>query len=191
LFVVNSHESLSWLESNFNVEKLRLSYFQISNKSLLNTIVVAPTTFEWFDKMSNIIFLDAVTSNGYLQALSKFTNAKIFVPLNKSIDTSPFFGLKTNRIFMGTIFDSFKLNANKSFCSQTELLTTVCNETKCSYENVYLCYLIFKEIHVLDEKFENNKLSVFQTNEKGSLEQSKIATFIRKMSIPLGGGGEQ
>ncbi|MFA6860734.1 MAG: single-stranded-DNA-specific exonuclease RecJ, partial [Clostridia bacterium] len=93
LFVVNSHESLSWLESNFNVEKLRLSYFQISNKSLLNTIIVAPTTFEWFDKMSNIIFLDAITSNGYLQALSKFTNAKIFVPLNKSIDTSPFFGL--------------------------------------------------------------------------------------------------
>lgn len=188
VIVSSSYDSFEKLKQTFNLESIRHSYFLVNAKSLLNCVLIAPTSLNGLEKFSNIVLLDGVSSNGYLQVLANHTAANIHLPEAKSVDCTAFLGLKTNRVFMGSLYNAFKKHENKPYASKNELAEYIASETKTTPENAMLAFLIFKEIGVLKQNLlPDGNISINKTENKGDLEQSKIAAFVRENANPLNG----
>ncbi len=177
LFVSFNFASYSEFCKTYSNLNLQHYMYEVISNSGINSIVLAPANFANFSSYKRIVFLDAVLSKGYLGAISKMTNATLFVLKDKKVDKTIFSGLKLDRAIFGEYFKLISNFASKqsSFYGDADLFRTLTQESRhLDYKQFIFCFYVFLELGIFEVENdlglytlkENKKVVSALTNSK-------------------------
>ena len=155
LIVANDYNTYinfkSVYDSN-NIFKNRI--FSIDDETGLNTILLAPTSFDSFNTFSRIIFLDPILNMGYLCELQKRTKSTIYLPHMPAHNYSILDGISLDRQVFGTYFRliqfAYENKISGYYCHN--LFTNILGKMKernYSYLQFFICLQTFKELGII------------------------------------------
>lgn len=181
---IKEFNSIKQLENIIDNNTLIVTYdaknyeiFKNINKSCFTpnafetTICYGLTEFEKLKSYNKIIFLETPLNDFYLKYCK---NANIYLPLenNNNIETC-----LNREILLDIYFALSKLNVKQKYDSYYDyfvaFLQANCKSTT-NYTNFYIAILIFIELGLILEKFENEKYCFNVAKAKTNLENSKI-----------------
>lgn len=152
LFVCFSFDSYQeFLELNKNNKEMQHYMYEVISNSGINSVILAPLSFENFGAYKKIVFLDAVLSKGYINKIAKVTNAKLCVPNYKKVDRDIFKGLSTDRNVFGNYFKLLSSFASmqKSFLDEIDLYKNLsAQDKKINFKQFIFCLYVFLELNI-------------------------------------------
>lgn len=187
LFVCSSYESyLEFLSLTENDKNYQHYLFEVISNSGINSVVYCPVNFNNFGAYKNIVFLDPILSKGYVNAIAKVTNAKIFIPANKKVDKNIFKGVVTDRNVFG---EYFKLLSNfastqASFYNEIDLFKKLSSiDKKINFKQFIFCLYTFIELNIfeLEDEIDTQTLK----ENKKVVSQLNNANFYNQVSLIL------
>ena len=107
----NSYINFKSIYDSSNIIQNRV--FELLDQSGLNTILLSPVNFNYFNTFNKIIFLDPILNMGYLDELRKHTSATVLLPHKNMINTSVFSKLSLDRDVFGEYYKLFVSLANE------------------------------------------------------------------------------
>ena len=155
----NSYLNFKTIYDNFNIFRNRL--FEIGDETGINTILLAPNSFENFNTFSKIIFLDPILHTGFLSCLNKHTKAEIYLPYKTKFSFSTFKKLDISRQLFGKYFRLIqfafdnKIKGDYQYDFYEKLIRLVGGKKDYNYLQFYVCLMTFVDLKIVevDEKF--------------------------------------
>ncbi len=178
----NTYINFKAIYDNNNIIKNRV--LAINDETGLNTIVLAPTSFDSFNTFSRIIFLDPVLNMGYLSALQKETKSTIYLPNNQELHYSILNGISLDRGEFGRYFRLIqfaydnKINGYYTFNFFKNILQKIKEKSSFSYLQFFVCLQVFKELGIVITNENDTEIGAI-TNKKNPLNAS---TFYNKLN---------
>ena len=133
-----------------------------------------------------IIFLDPVLSKGYVNNIAKVTNAKLFIPSYKKVDSEIFKGLLTDRTLFGKYF---KLLSNfaatqASFYNEVDLFKKLSTmDKKLNFKQFVFCLYTFIELNIFE--LENELETMTLKENKKVISSLTNSNFYNQVSLIL------
>lgn len=185
LFVCSSYESyLEFLGLTKDDKNFQHYLFEVISNSGINSVIYSPVNFNNFGAYKNIVFLDPILSKGYVNAIAKVTNAKIYIPANKKVDKNIFKGVVTDRNVFG---EYFKLLSNfaatqASFYNEIDLFKKLSSiDKKINFKQFIFCLYTFIELNIFEledeidtQTLKENKKVVSQLNNSNFYNQINL-----------------
>jgi len=173
LFVANTYETYNQFITNLNrnYEHLKHYLYTIIGKEGINSVVLAPTNMENFNQFNKIIFLDPVLDKDYIFAVAERTNAKVFAPDYKKVNTNIFKGLSADRNVFVEYFKMLQDLASKMRSYDNELVLfkqlKLINpqNKKLNYKQFIYCLYTFIELGIFDLKKEGDFLTLAENKK--------------------------
>ena len=161
--------------------------FEIIQKSGINSVVVSPIDTKNFGAYKKIVFLDMVLNEGYLGFVNSNTNALLYLPNSKNVDSKLFTNISLERGIFGKVFKLISEFASKqlSFLNEIDLYKHISlQEKKLKFSQFIFCLYVFIELNIFELVPELGFLSI-KENKKvvSSLNASKFynrVNFIKK-----------
>ncbi len=171
----NSYLNFKTIYDSRNIVQNRI--FELLDQSGLNTILLSPKNFNFFNTFDKIIFLDPVLNVGYLSELVKHTHATIFLPHKNAINSSVFSAVKTDRDTFGTYYKIFCDLAKQKECRTEFYELFICakqNNPKINYLQFMACLYVFVDLGIVTIN-ENNGISLkINKNVRTLLDKSEV-----------------
>lgn len=167
---------------NYDLKNLYEINFIECLGSGFNALNLCPTDINFARSYKKIIFLDGVVDRGYLNAISKISQAEIYIPEIEKQDAIFVNNLDLSRENIVKLYKTL-YNLNKqSFTSLLGLHTKIIREIKynISFANFLFYFYIFSELNIL--KYETKDgLFTFEINNsiKTDLNKSNIYNKIK------------
>lgn len=138
-----------------------------------NSLLLSPIGTNWAKNFNKIVFLSPVLDEGFVAELAQWSNAEIFVPIEKDFDKQRFQNLDLSRETFGRIF---KALTTKNYIKYHTIFEIYQNKMvgKVNFDSFYVAYLVFKELGLI--KIEKDCfLAISQnTSKKNNLTESKL-----------------
>lgn len=187
LFVCNSFESYKEFCSLGLSKNIQHYMFEIIQKSGINSVVVSPLDTHNFGAYKKIVYLDMVLNEGYVGFVNLNTNALLYLPSDKMVDSKLFSSLSVERGVFGKVFKLISDFASKqlSFLNEIDLYKHInLVERKLSFSQFIFCLYVFIELGIFELVLELGFLYI-KENKKvvSSLNASKFynrVIFIKK-----------
>ena len=188
LIVANDYNTYINFKSIFdsnNIFKNRV--FSIDDETGLNTILLAPTSFESFNTFSRIIFLDPVLNMGYLCALQKRTKSTIYLPHMPTHNYSILDSISLDRKLFGEYFRliqfAYENKISGYFCHHlfTNISAKVKNKSY-SYLQFFVCLQTFKELGIVITNETDGEILTI-TDTKNPLNASAFYNRLSTMKL--------
>lgn len=187
LFVCNSFESYKEFCSLNLSPNIQHYMFEIIQKSGINSVVVSPIDTKNFGAYKKIVFLDMVLNEGYLGFVNSNTNALLYLPNSKNVDSKLFTNISLERGIFGKVFKLISEFASKqlSFLNEIDLYKHISlQDKKLKFSQFIFCLYVFIELNIFELVPELGFLSI-KENKKvvSSLNASKFynrVNFIKK-----------
>ena len=187
LFVCSTYESYQEFLSLIGEDKnFQHYFFEVISNSGINSVIIAPTNFSNFGAYKKIIFLDPVLSKGYVNNIAKVTNAKLFIPSYKKVDSEIFKGLLTDRTLFGKYF---KLLSNfaatqASFYNEVDLFKKLSTmDKKLNFKQFVFCLYTFIELNIFE--LENELETMTLKENKKVISSLTNSNFYNQVSLIL------
>jgi len=152
LFVCNSYESyLDFLNYSNEDKNFQHYMYEVISNSGINSVILAPTCFNNFGAYKKIVFLDPVLSKGYVNAIAKVTNAKIYIPSYKKVEKEIFKNLLTDRNLFAKYFKLLSNYATTqgSFYNEIDLFKNLFTiDKKINYKQFIFCLYTFIQLNI-------------------------------------------
>lgn len=179
LIVVNDYNSYLNFKSiydNLNIYRNRL--FEVEDETGLNTILLAPNSFKYFNSFRRIIFIDPILNLGYVSALNKTTKSAIYIPHKTPFSYSLFREISTDRKVFGEYFKILKFAYDNQITGSNsyQFFQKLMNSTrrKLSYLQFMICLNVFKQLDII--KVEDDCKIVDLSMDKKDLSSSVLYT---------------
>jgi len=127
----------------------------INDETGLNTIVLAPSSFDCFNTFSRIIFLDPVLNMGYLSALQKVTKSTVYLPHNVDLHYSILNKINLSRNEFGKYFRLIQFACENHlsgyYCYDlfNKIVSKIKQKDNYSYLQFFVCLQVFKELGIV------------------------------------------
>lgn len=170
----NTYVNFKMLYDATNIIRNRI--FNINDQTGLNTIILAPRNFEFFNTFNRIVFLDPVLHTGFISALNKATKATIFLPHKVSFSYSLFRNISVDRGVFGRYFRLFEYISDKNMTSYNlySLYKTATKEMNKTLEFTYMqfviCLYVFVELGIV--LYNESDTNIKVTQKKNVLNAS-------------------
>ena len=107
----NSYLNFKSIYDNLNIFRNRL--FEVEDDTGLNTILLAPSSFNHFNSFKRIIFIDQTLNSGYVSAINKATKSAIYLPYKTQFGYSMLKDVSVDRRVFGDYFKVLKFAYDK------------------------------------------------------------------------------
>lgn len=115
-----------------------------------NSVILSPIGLDWAKNFSKIIFLGPILEEGYISKLNEITDAEIYLPIDKQLDTKDFKKLDLSRNSFAKIYSKLCLQSNKSFNNVYDLYFSCFNNGEIEFQDFYSAVLTFSELNLLN-----------------------------------------
>lgn len=193
----NTYINFKALYDSNNIFRNRV--FDVGDATGLNTILLAPTNFNYFNTFSRIIFLDPLLNIGYLSALQHNTKSTIYLPHMPETNVAVLKDVNLEREIFGKYFRLMQFacenkitgyycyNFYKNVLAKTNKNTSLkgtnkSTQTEYNYLQFSVCLEVFKELGIVVTN-ENDTAVIQITDKKNPLNASSF--YNRLMSIKL------
>lgn len=139
-----------------------------------NSVLLAPQGLEWAKSFSKIIFLSPILEEGYISQLNKVTNAEIYLPLDKKLDSRKFESLNLSRSSFGEIFSNIATKHNNSYNSLFDLYQDCSKERQPKFKDFYAAVCTFSELNLLNLQKTELIRPLVNKKDKKSLTDSNV-----------------
>ena len=187
LFVCSSYESylemLSFVGEDSNFQHYM---YEVISNSGINSIILAPTNFNNFGAYKKIVFLDPVLSKGYVNAIAKVTNAKLYIPEYKKVDKDIFKSLHTERTLFGKYFKLLSnfASTQASFYNEMDLFKKLYSiDKKINFKQFIYCLYTFIELNIFE--IENEMELMCLKENKKVVSSLNSSNFYNQVSLIL------
>lgn len=183
LFIANDYNSYINFKSIFDSKNIiQNRIFEVLDQSALNTILLSPINFNYFNTFKKIVFLDPLLTLGYLVELKKHTDAKIYLPHKNFNYFSIFKKINTDRVLFGQIYRLFEyasdanIKALNSYDMYKKLLNNrdICNIKHIGYLQFMSAIYVFEELKILTIIAEKSYSIMVNKDIKTNLNTSNI-----------------
>ncbi len=173
----NTYINFKAIYDSNNIIKNRV--LAINDATGLNTIVLAPTSFDFFNTFSRIIFLDPVLNMGYLSALQKETKSTIYLPNVQELHYSILDGISLDRAEFGRYFRLIqfaydnKITGYYTYNLFKNIERKIKEKANFSYLQFFVCLQVFKELGIIVTNESDTEITAI-TNKKNPLNASSF-----------------
>ncbi len=160
--------------------------YEVISNSGINSVILSPTNFTNFSLYKNIVFLDTILHKGYLNALANCSNAKIYIPNYKKIDSAIFKNLSIDRNVFGQYFKLFSnfASTHASFYNEIDLYKLISNSNKnINFKQFIFCLYVFIELNILSLEPEMEVMSLKEN--KKVVSKLTNSNFYNQISLIL------
>lgn len=162
--------------SSKNISELFV--FNNSSDSAYNALYLYPTNLDIFKNYKKIVFLEPVIDKSYLAAISKKTDATIYVPSFGSFPKKLFQTLNLSRSAFANFFVKLKAFNGQKFLNLSHLYNSICKTIKIPFNCFYVYLMVFSELGIVKVKSEENLELEINSTIKTDLSSSKILSTI-------------
>lgn len=178
LIVANDYNTYINFKAIFDSNNIfRNRIFRVDDATGLNTIILAPTSFEHFNTFSRIIFLDPVINMGYLSALHENTKSTVYLPHQVPSMNMLMHNVDLSRQEFGRYFRLIqfahenKISGYYTYNLFKNIVAKLKDKTRYSYLQFFLCLQVFKELGII-ETDEKVSMVLKITDKKSPLNSS-------------------
>lgn len=178
LIIANDYNTYINFKSIFDINNIfQNRIFDIFDETGLNTIVLAPSSFESFNSFSRIIFLDPILNMGYISAIQKHTKSAIYLPHTFDYQTQILKDVDLSRETFGKYFRliqfGFENNIEGYYCYNLfdNIIKKLKEKHTYSYLQFFVCLQVFKELGIVITN-ENDSIISTITDIKKPLNAS-------------------
>lgn len=168
----NSYLNFKSIYDNLNIFRNRI--FEVEDQTGLNTILLAPKSFNNFNSFKRIIFIDPILNLGYISALNKATKSAIYIPHKTTLNCSLLREISMDRKVFGEYFKALKFAHENDISAPTtdQLFDKIVNacKRKLSYLQFMICWEVFKELGIIEIENETKIINI--SMDKKSLDAS-------------------
>lgn len=180
LIVANDYNTYINFKSIYDSNNIfRNRVFEIGDATGLNTILLAPTNFEYFNTFSRIIFLDPLLNMGYLNELQRHTKSTVYLPHMPDTNFSILKNVSLQREIFGKYFRLIQFACDNKitgyYCYNLykNILAKTKQKTDCNYLQFFVCLEVFKELGLVVTDENNTKIEAI-INKKNPLNASSF-----------------
>ena len=200
LIIANDYNTYINFKSLYDSNNIfRNRVFDVGDATGLNTILLAPTNFNYFNTFSRIIFLDPLLNIGYLSVLQHNTKSTIYLPHMPETNVAVLKDVSLEREIFGKYFRLMQFacenkitgyycyNFYKNILAKTNKSASLKgankpNQAEYNYLQFSVCLEVFKELGIVVTN-ENDTAIIQITDKKNPLNASSF--YNRLMSIKL------
>ena len=189
LIVANDYNTYINFKAIFdsnNIFKNRV--IDINDETGLNTIVLAPRSFDCFNTYSRIIFLDPILNIGYISALQKVTKSTIYLPHMIEGNNHILKNINLSRTEFGRYFRLIqyayenKITGYYSYHLFKNILAKLKDKENYSYLQFFVCLQVFKELGIVKSNETDTEITKI-TNVKNPLNASAFYNRLNTLKI--------
>lgn len=195
LFIANTYQTYNDFIRNGKATVFYNDFLTISQNNGFNTILLSPISSKSFGSFNRIIFLDALLDKSYINKISQYTKAKIYIPSDKKISKSVFAGLDATRQTFGEYFKCISALASKnvSFIDELDIYKQLKinypNNKKFTYKQFIFCLYTFIELKIFRIEEDGDYLKI---KEDGKIISTLTnSTFYNRVNFILNTMGEK
>ncbi len=113
-----------------------------------NSLLLSPVGTEWAKNFNNIVFLSPVLDEGFIAELQTVTNAEIFLPVERTMDTERYANLDLSR---ETFAKVFKVLTSRNFSSCYTIFDVYQQKMKenINFDTFFVAFLVFKQLGLI------------------------------------------
>lgn len=141
---------------------------EVISNSGINAVILCPVNFNNFSIYKNIVFLDSVLSKNYINAIGEISNAKIYIPNYKKVDSQIFKGLSLDRNVFGHYFKLFSnfASTHANFYNEIDLYKKIKEDNKdINFKQFVFCLQTFVELNILNFEKEMEVFSLIENKK--------------------------
>lgn len=180
----NSYLNFKSIYDNLNIFRNRL--FEVEDETGLNTILLAPNSFKYFNSFKRIIFIDPILNLGYISAINKQAKSVIYIPHKTQFSNFLFREISIDRKIFGDYFKVIKFAYDNEISASTPYQfyakVVSASKRKLSYVQFMACIITFKQLNIITTDNDCKITEVFM--DKKSLNSSN---FYNKLNLIKGG----
>ena len=187
LIVANDYNTYINFKSIYDSNNIfRNRVFEIGDATGLNTILLSPTNFDYFNTFSRIIFLDPLLNMGYLNELQHHTKSTVYLPHMPDTNVSLLKNINLSREIFGKYFRLLQFACENKitgyYCHN--FYKNIINKTKqkadYNYLQFYVCLEVFKELGIIVTNEDNTQVEAI-LNKKNPLNASSFYNRLNSM----------
>lgn len=162
--------------------------FKIDDATGLNTIILAPSSFENFNTFSRIIFLDPVINMGYLSALHEQTKSTIYLPHQIPSANNMLKDIDLSRQEFGRYFRLLqfayenKITGYYTYNFFKNIVSKLKEKARYSYLQFFICLQVFKELNIIVTDEQDSTILKI-TDKKSPLNSSDFYNRLNLMKV--------
>lgn len=187
LIVANDYNTYINFKSIYDSNNIfRNRVFEIGDATGLNTILLAPTNFDYFNTFSRIIFLDPLLNMGYLNELQHHTKSTIYLPHMPETNVSLLKNINLSREIFGKYFRLLqfacenKITGYYCYHFYKNILSKTKQKADYNYLQFYVCLEVFKELGLVVTNENNTQIEAI-LNKKNPLNASSFYNRLNSM----------
>lgn len=179
IFVSSNCESYRKFVEEYSSKNIaELFVFNNSSDSAYNALYLYPTNLEIFKNYKKIVFLEPILDKSYLAAISKTTDATIYVPSFGAFPKKLFQTLNLSRTSFGNFYVNLKAFNGQKFLNISHFYNSICKTIKIPFNCFYAYLLILSELGIVKIETGEDLTIKIEENKKNDLSNSKILSTI-------------
>lgn len=184
LVVTNDFTNYTNFINNYSNHLLNYEMYNLNNKTGENAILYLPNSDVCISSYSNVIFLEPVLCEGYLNIVN---NAKIFVR-NENFSLNIFKNVTTAREIFAVYHNAIKNLFNKGVFGECEydyfmkLVKLNPQYKNLKFEQFTFVTLVLSELNIISIDTENVYNIILNAEVKSTLTNSKVYNFVHFMN---------
>lgn len=184
LVVTNDFTNYTNFINNYSNHLLNYEMYNLNNKTGENAILYLPNSDVRISSYSNVIFLEPVLCEGYLNIVN---NAKIFVR-NENFSLNIFKNVTTAREIFAVYHNAIKNLFNKGVFGECEydyfmkLVKLNPQYKNLKFEQFTFVTLVLSELNIISIDTENVYNIILNAEVKSTLTNSKVYNFVHFMN---------
>lgn len=187
LFVCSTFEGyLEFLKESNNGKGCEHYINEVISNSGINAVILCPINFNNFGVYKTIVLLDPVLSKTYLNAIGEISNAKIYIPNYKKVDSGIFKNLSVDRNVFGHYFKLLSnfASSHASFYNEIDLYKKIKETNKeINFKQFIFCLQTFVELNILSIESEMELFSLIEN--KKVVSKLTNSNFYNQVSLIL------
>ncbi len=180
LIVANDYNTYINFKSIYDSNNIfRNRVFDIGDATGLNTILLAPTSFDYFNTFSRIIFLDPILNMGYLSEMQHHSKSTVYLPHMPENNAVVLKNVSLQREIFGKYFRLLQFACDNKitgyYCYHfyKNILSKTKQKADYNYLQFYVCLEVFKELGLVETNEDNTKIEAI-INKKNPLNASSF-----------------
>ncbi|MBE7076742.1 MAG: single-stranded-DNA-specific exonuclease RecJ [Clostridiales bacterium] len=188
LIVANEYNTYINFKAIYDSDNIvRNRVMGINDETGLNTIILAPTSFDSFNTFSRIIFLDPVINMGYISELQKHSKSTIYLPKSVFSPSKILKDISLSRQVFGNYFRlmqfAFENKITGYYCYNLyENILSKIKQDNYSYLQFNVCLQVFKELGIIVTNETDSEILKI-TNVKNPLNSSAFYNRLSTLKV--------
>ncbi len=159
---------------NYNTQGIYHFGINDSDEIGYNSLLISPKGLDWAKNFTKIVFLSPCVDENYIYALSKATNAEIYLPIDKKNDAKKYAGVDLDRNTYAQIYKKLEKFAGRPIYNEFDLYDKLEIENEISFMTFYSALKVFAELELISIIEEAQIIVYINKKNKTPLTNSKL-----------------